>query len=270
MQTGCKLFAKGALGLHLKRNTVSCPGAPVQPTKILEFLPETVATTVWPNSWFNFWCMPFTAVLSKSPCESRKGLDRALIMVEDEIEKLMRQGICSEDIVVSGMSQGGVMTIWTALHSKYKLGGFIPIVTWAPLRNVYDYPKNSVNKNTPMLYFNGLQDPIVPVIPSFLKTKETLNEIFTNFESKLGVGTHLTTNINPLNVPRFSKWLCRNTNLQFSAVHPMANIAKVANGGFCKSGSANKNGFKCGLTGSGSLIGNAFKSGFSGLSSFFG
>ena len=71
--------------------------------------------------------------------------------------------------------QGGVMTIWTAFHSKYKLGGFMPIVTWAPLRKIYDYPKSPVNRDTPILYLNGLFDPIVTPVIAVKKTKEVVD-----------------------------------------------------------------------------------------------
>ena len=129
--------------------------------------------------------------------------------------------------------QGGVMTIWTAFHSKYKLGGFIPIVTWAPLRKIYDYPTSTVNRDTPILYLNGLLDPIVPPVPATSKTKEVLNSVFTNVEAKLRPGTHLTT-INPLTLVTMAKWMCKNTNVKLSSVHPVALTARAFSGGSCQ------------------------------------
>ena len=127
------------------------------------------------------------------------------------------------------------MTIWTALHTHYKLGGFIPIVAWAPLLQMYDYPKNPVNKNSPMLLLNGLADLIVPAVPASLKTKAALEPIFPNFEMKLVPGTHIST-VNPVTIPTLTKWMCGNTNLQFSSFHPAALAAMALNGGSCASG----------------------------------
>ena len=57
----------------------------------------------------------------------------------EEIEDLIiNHYVPSENIVVAGASQGGVLTIWCALYCKRKLGGFLPIVTWLPLRNIND------------------------------------------------------------------------------------------------------------------------------------
>ena len=125
------------------------------------------------------------------------------------------------------------MTIWTAFHSKYKLGGFIPIVTWAPLRKIYDYPTSPVNRETPFLYMNGLFDPIVPPVPATQKTKEVLNSVFTNVKTKLKPGTHTTT-INPLTLVTMAKWMCKNTNVKLSSIHPIALAARLFNGGGCQ------------------------------------
>ena len=68
-----------------------------------------------------------------------EGMDRALQTIEEEIEDLIiNHYVPSENIVVAGASQGGVLTIWCALYCKRKLGGFLPIVTWLPLRNIND------------------------------------------------------------------------------------------------------------------------------------
>ena len=128
------------------------------------------------------------------------------------------------------------MTIWAALHTKYKLGGFLPMVTWVPLNENYNYPMNPVNKDTPMLYFNGYLDLLVPVFPAYTTTKTLLHKIFTDFEADLGVGTHITTHFNPLNIAKFARWICEKTSLQFRTTHPVSIQAKVANGGKCKGG----------------------------------
>ena len=72
-------------------------------------------------------------MLSPIAGEVKSDLEESLATIEGIIEELMGEGIPSENIVLSGASQGGVLTIYTALHSKHKLGGFMPIVTWVPL-----------------------------------------------------------------------------------------------------------------------------------------
>ena len=101
MSTMCKLFGKVGSGLSTTKNTVRCPGAPYRPVGMV---PQTF---LYPflNSWFNFWCLPGISVLSPFPCESKSGLDKALTWVEAEIESLMEEGVCSENILVAGASQ---------------------------------------------------------------------------------------------------------------------------------------------------------------------
>ena len=62
------------------------------------------------TSWFNFWLMPGASVLSPVAAESKVDLEEALATIEEVIEELMEEGIPSENIVLSGASQGGVLT----------------------------------------------------------------------------------------------------------------------------------------------------------------
>ena len=101
METMCKLFGKVGSGLSFTRNTVRCPGAPRRPVGMV---PPTFLFPVL-NSWFNFWCLPTVSVYSPFPCESQSGMDKSLTWVEEEIESLMQEGICSENIIIAGASQ---------------------------------------------------------------------------------------------------------------------------------------------------------------------
>ena len=65
--------------------------------------------------------------------------------------------------------------MYTALHSKHKLGGFMPIVTWFPLLKVE--PLSSLANPV-----NGLSDAIVPLIPAGSKSKVVMEEIFSNYK----------------------------------------------------------------------------------------
>ena len=217
--TACKWLTGPALGLSPSMNVVRCPSGPTKSTAI--FPPTMIpGAGAFIASWFNFWLMPGLSVLSPVAGESKTDLDEALATIEGIIEELMDEGIPSENIVLSGASQGGVLTVYTALHSKHKLGGFMPIVTWVPLLKQEppsDLP-TPVNVDTPILHLNGAQDPIVPIVPAGLKSKAALEKVFTNYEFKSRTGTH-TTSINPSNILRVRRWLKKNTNINFSSLH---------------------------------------------------
>ena len=126
----CQSFARSSMmGLGLSEDTlVRCPKAKRRPVGVLP--PTFVPGLQFARSWFNFNLMPALSVVSPVPGEDKQELMAALQVVEEEIEDLMRLGVPSENIVVGGLSQGGALTLWTAIHTRYKLGGFIPIVTW--------------------------------------------------------------------------------------------------------------------------------------------
>ena len=103
-QTACEIFAK-SLGLHLTENVIRCPAPPERKTDILKHLPDVVQDFLFPNAWFNLSCMPAKSIFGSKKCESKQHLDESLMWIEHEIESLMREGVCSENIVLSGISQ---------------------------------------------------------------------------------------------------------------------------------------------------------------------
>ena len=103
--------------------------------------------------------------------------------MEQEIEYLIGKGVPTRNIVVTGLSQGGALSLYTAVHTKYKLGGFVPIVAWLPLRKTerVDSLPTPVNWDTPILHINGIFDPIVPVIPCGTKTEAEMKKVWYTY-----------------------------------------------------------------------------------------
>lgn len=208
-----------ALGLSRSRNKVAIPMAPKEPVGVLP--PTFVPGLDVVRTWFNFWAMPAVSVLSPIATESKTGLEQALKWVEAEIEEMIQEGIPNEKIVVAGASQGGALTLYTALHTKYKIGGFIPIVTWQPLLKT-EPPRSMptpINRDTPIFHMNGLADPIVPLICG-KRTSEALEGVFTRYELDNVAGTHMTS-INPITLPKIYCWLKKNVpGMAFSRISP--------------------------------------------------
>ena len=209
---------KNSFGLGVKENCIV--KAPSAPKISVAMLPHTyMVNLVAPktnvvSSWFNFWMLPGLSVVSPVAGESKNDLQTALGWVEGYIEELIDAGVPNKNIVVMGFSQGGALAFYTAVHTKYKIGGFIPLNTWLPLRKVESItalPTPPVNKDTPILHLNGLHDPIVPYLPAGTKTAKEMNKVFTNYELRGVPGTHITTY--PLNVEVIRNWIRKNTNI---------------------------------------------------------
>ena len=195
-----RLMSGTALGLSNCRNKIVAPKAPKAPVTI--FPPSMIPLRITKiRSWYDFWLMPGLSVVSPIAGENKDHLEEALGWVEEEIENMIQEGIPPENIVLSGASQGGSLTLYTALHTKYEIGGFIPLVAWQPLLKI-EPPASlptPINKHTPIFHMNGKLDPIVPLICGW-KTSEAFKRVFTRYELKTVVGTHLTS-VNPLTIP---------------------------------------------------------------------
>ena len=115
-----------------------------------------------------------------------------------------------------GFSQGAAMTIHTALRTKYKLGGFISIIGWLPLRKVepVDNLPTPVNRDTPFLQINGKTDLAVAYYPAATKTAGDLQEVFSNHEFYgRSFGSHVTNILSPLVIREMRDWIKKNTIL---------------------------------------------------------
>merc|ERR1719350_70376 len=231
----CNKLSGRALGLSLLRNKIVCPKAPkrdaevigdvgkyVFPPLMIPGVSTKLQELVGIRSWFDFDKLPYKLVRGEG-FENKQDLKVALGRVEEEIEKMIQEGIRPENIVLSGMSQGGALTLYTALHTRYKLGGFLPIVTWLPLLG--SEPPASLptprNKDTPIFHMNGNIDVIVPK-ECGRATATAMEPVFTKYEQKNVMGTHLTTLGNPLNFPKIYCWLKRNVKgMAFSKTSPL-------------------------------------------------
>ena len=122
------------IGLGLKNCIIIEPRAPNRPLTVMPWS-HTFETVGVPQlrSWFDIKIAPPLAVLSDEGGESKEDLQEALTWVEKEINDLIEEGVPSTKIIIMGYSQGGALALYTAVHTKYKLGGFIPFGAWLPL-----------------------------------------------------------------------------------------------------------------------------------------
>ena len=119
---------------------------------------------------------------------------------------------CDSDLISKYLFlQGGALTLYTAIHSKYKIGAFIPTVAWLPLLN--QEPPSTwgtpANKDTPIFHMNGNFDIIVPKSAG-KATKIAMKQVFTNYQLENMLGGHFTTTTNRLNMPKLYSWLKEN------------------------------------------------------------
>lgn len=120
------------------------PTAPVQPVTLNLGMPM--------NSWFDIKGISEEASLNCPGIESTRDFLNQLI------NKETKKGIKKSRIVLGGFSQGGALSLFTALGQN-ELGGVILLSSWIPCLNQIQW---NLPSKTPILQAHGKQDNMVP------------------------------------------------------------------------------------------------------------
>ncbi|XP_076828801.1 acyl-protein thioesterase 1 isoform X2 [Brachyhypopomus gauderio] len=141
-----------------------CPHAPV--------MPVTLNMNMAMPSWFDI------IGLSPDAEEDETGIKKAAENIKALIDQEVKNGIPSHRILLGGFSQGGALSLYTALTTHQKLAGVVALSCWLPLRNTLSKSVLGSNKELPVLQCHGEADPLVPLIFGCLtveKLKTMLN-----------------------------------------------------------------------------------------------
>ncbi|XP_078449577.1 acyl-protein thioesterase 1-like [Lampetra planeri] len=126
-----------------------CPHAPP--------MPVTLNMKMTMPSWFDI------IDLSLDAREDEQGIKQAAEHVKKMIDQEVESGIPSNRIILGGFSQGGALSLYTALTSQQKLAGVVALSCWLPLHKSFPAAAaNSANRETSFLQCHGEQDPLVP------------------------------------------------------------------------------------------------------------
>lgn len=127
-----------------------CPHAPV--------MPVSLNMNMAMPSWFD--------IISLHPDaeEDESGIKRAAESIKELIDEEVKNGIPSHRIVLGGFSQGGALSLYSALTARQKLAGVVALSCWLPLRNSLSQSGILRNKELSVLQCHGDADPLVPPI----------------------------------------------------------------------------------------------------------
>uniref|UniRef100_A0A674GND2 Acyl-protein thioesterase 1 n=1 Tax=Taeniopygia guttata TaxID=59729 RepID=A0A674GND2_TAEGU len=123
--------------------------------------------------------------------EDEAGIKQAAENVKALIDQEVKNGIPSNRIILGGFSQGGALSLYTALTTHQKLAGVIALSCWLPLRASFPQgPISGVNKDIAVLQCHGDCDPLVPVMFGSLtveKLKTMINPANVTFKTYSGM-----------------------------------------------------------------------------------
>ncbi|KFO32543.1 Acyl-protein thioesterase 2 [Fukomys damarensis] len=141
-----------------------CPHAPR--------IPVTLNMKMVMPSWFDLMG------LSPDAPEDEAGIKKAAENIKALIEHEMKNGIPANRIVLGGFSQGGALSLYTALTCPHPLAGIVALSCWLPLHRNFPQAANGSAKDLAILQCHGELDPMVPVRFGAL-TAEKLRSVVT-------------------------------------------------------------------------------------------
>ncbi|XP_053517040.1 acyl-protein thioesterase 1 isoform X2 [Artibeus jamaicensis] len=129
--------------------------------------------------------------LSPDSQEDEPGIKQAAENVKALIEQEVNSGIPSNRIILGGFSQGGALSLYTALTTQQKLAGVTALSCWLPLRTSFPQgPISGVNRDISILQCHGDCDPLVPLMFGSLtveKLKTLVNPANVTFKTYEGM-----------------------------------------------------------------------------------
>uniref|UniRef100_A0A8D0J7N0 palmitoyl-protein hydrolase n=1 Tax=Sus scrofa TaxID=9823 RepID=A0A8D0J7N0_PIG len=141
-----------------------CPHAPR--------IPVTLNMKMVMPSWFDLMG------LSPDAPEDEAGIKKAAENIKALIEHEIKNGIPANRIVLGGFSQGGALSLYTALTCPHPLAGIVALSCWLPLHRAFPQAANGSAKDLAILQCHGELDPMVPVRFGAL-TAEKLRSVVT-------------------------------------------------------------------------------------------
>jgi phospholipase/carboxylesterase len=126
------------------------PHAPVRPV--------TINNGMKMRAWYDILS------LSKMNRQDDTGIRASEKIVHGHIQRALDDGIAANKIIIAGFSQGGAVTLHTALRYPQTLGGVLALSTYLPLADQLAGEASAANRATPILMCHGEFDPVLPYL----------------------------------------------------------------------------------------------------------
>lgn len=91
------------------------------------------------------------------------GIYQSVASIEQLIQREMDKGIVSENILLAGFSQGGVIALHTGLRFPHKLAGIIALSTYLPTLEQIKTEATEANKSIPIFMGHGMMDTVIDI-----------------------------------------------------------------------------------------------------------
>lgn len=119
-------------------------------------MPVTLNNGYEMRSWFDIYS------LSRESEVDMQGITASIGTVNQLIAAEVARGIPTQNIVLAGFSQGGVIALLAGLSYPKQLGGILALSTYLPISPVILQNANAANRQIPIFIAHGTQDPVLP------------------------------------------------------------------------------------------------------------
>jgi len=143
------------------------PNAPIQPI--------TVNGGMHMRAWYDILEMSLERKVDIA------GIYQSAKLAEQLIQHEMDKGVPSEQILLAGFSQGGVIALHAGLRYPHKLAGIIGLSTYLPTLEQLKTERSTANNTTPIFMGHGILDSVV-AIESGKTTFNALHALEYNIE----------------------------------------------------------------------------------------
>ncbi|KAF8646395.1 hypothetical protein AX16_007261 [Volvariella volvacea WC 439] len=106
-------------------------------------------------SWFDILSFGFNTA------EDEEGMLKSVRLINDVIDKEIKEGIPANRIIIGGFSQGACMSLLTGLTGKRKLAGIAALSGWLPLKEKFKSLASKDAPTVPVFWAHGEADPLV-------------------------------------------------------------------------------------------------------------
>lgn len=101
--------------------------------------------------------------LSDRSLEDEEGIQASVKLVNEVISEQAKDDRVSDNIILFGFSQGGAIAIHSFLSTEHKISNVYMFSSYVPLLGRIKIKNDFINRLTPISFFHGYNDDVVPL-----------------------------------------------------------------------------------------------------------
>ena len=122
--------------------------------------PVTINNGYVMRAWYD---VSFGDLEGKSRKADETGVRESQAAIGALIARENGRGVASRKIIVAGFSQGGAVALQCGLRHPERLAGVMALSTYLPLADSLPAEAAAANRDVPVFFAHGTQDPVIPL-----------------------------------------------------------------------------------------------------------